>query len=78
MTKVVIANRWTDPAGKVHKGGQTVEVEPGVARDLIMRGKAREVPAESKAEPSVRGKNPKTEPPKTPAKTGTKEAPNVD
>lgn len=62
MTKVVIANRWTDPAGKVYKGGQAVEVEPGVARDLIARGKARLPESTTKSEspkPATAGKEAK-------------------
>ena len=50
MTKVVIANEWTDPAGNVHAGGETVEVRPSVARDLIHRGKAQPAPADSSKE----------------------------
>ncbi|MBC9954944.1 hypothetical protein ICM05_09870 [Leucobacter sp. cx-42] len=55
MTKVVIANGWTDPQGQHHKGGDSVELEPSMARALIDRGKARLAPA---------GDKPKTESPK--------------
>lgn len=48
MTKVVVANEWVDAEGRSHSGGQTVEVDPGTARDLIKRGKARAVSAEKK------------------------------
>ena len=49
MTKVVIANEWVDAEGRTHQGGDPVEVEPGTARDLISRGKARAVNAEKKS-----------------------------
>lgn len=42
MAKVVLANRWVAPDGKVHKNGATVEVSAAVARELKMRGKARD------------------------------------
>lgn len=50
MTKVEIANGWTDPAGEFHKAETVIEVEPGVARDLISRGKARLPESASAAE----------------------------
>ncbi|QAB17484.1 hypothetical protein Leucomu_05710 [Leucobacter muris] len=64
MTKVVIANKWTDPAGKDYNGGDLVDVEPGVARDLIARAKARPAPNPTK--------KPATASASKPASTGTK------
>ncbi|QIK63200.1 hypothetical protein G7068_08320 [Leucobacter viscericola] len=49
MTKVVIANDWVDAEGRTHEGGHPVEVEPGTARDLISRGKARAVATDQKS-----------------------------
>ncbi|QIK62343.1 hypothetical protein G7068_03310 [Leucobacter viscericola] len=59
-TKVVIANGWTDPSGKDHKAGASVEVDPGTARDLIARGKARKADPEQKQSTA----DPKPETPK--------------
>ncbi|MBC9953237.1 hypothetical protein ICM05_01060 [Leucobacter sp. cx-42] len=49
MTKVVIANGWTDHNGQYHKPGAVVEVTPSVWRDLDHRGKARLAPADEKS-----------------------------
>lgn len=64
MTKVVIANRWVGPDGRTYKGGDVVEVEPGVARDLKARGKARPAPTPAK--------KPAAKPASKPASAGTK------
>lgn len=45
MTKVVVANRL-EYGGKTYKGGDTVDVKPSEARELLGLGKVREhVPA---------------------------------
>ena len=44
MTKhkrITLVSRWTDAAGTRHEGGKTIQVESGLGRDLINRGKAR-------------------------------------
>ena len=60
MARVVLANRWTAPDGKQHKGGQTVEVSDGVARELIARGKARAAESKPQAQPAVKPKEGKS------------------
>lgn len=63
MTKVVIANGWTEPrTGKSYKPGQTAEVEAPVARHLLKTGLARACPDEPAAETSAPA--PKPEPAK--------------
>lgn len=78
--KVVIANRWTDPQGKVYKGGDAVEVEPGEARDLIARGKARPAPTpaqkpavKSASKPASAGTKSESPKPATAGKEATKD-----
>lgn len=39
--KVVFANRWVSPEGKTYRNGEKAEVTAAVARELILRGKAR-------------------------------------
>ena len=39
--KVVFANRWVAPNGRTYKNGEKAEVSAAVARELVMRGKAR-------------------------------------
>lgn len=53
-TKVVFANRWVSPKGKTYKNGDIADVDNAVARELVLRGKARlheaTVPAPKKGE----------------------------
>lgn len=41
MTRVTIANSWVDAEGKEYGPGDTADVDPGIARDLLYRGRAR-------------------------------------
>lgn len=62
MVDVTFSTDWTDSSGRSFKGGQTAAVDPGTARLLFYRGRARAaepVPEASAAEPTV---------PATPAK----------
>lgn len=53
MAKVTLANRWTAPDGKRYRGGQSVDVSDGVARELIARGKARHAESKPQVKPAV-------------------------
>lgn len=72
MTKVVIANRWVGPDGRTYKGGDVVEVEPGVARDLKARGKARPAPTPAK-KPASAGTKSESPKPATAGKEAVKD-----
>lgn len=39
--KVVFANRWVAPNGRTYKNGDIADVDNAVARELVLRGKAR-------------------------------------
>jgi hypothetical protein len=39
--KIIFANNYTTPGGRVYKAGTTAEVNDADARSLIVRGKAR-------------------------------------
>lgn len=56
MVKVVVANRLVRD-GKTYKSGDVIDVTPGEARDLDIRGKTRlfEQPAKADVEPSKPG-----------------------
>ena len=49
MTEIVVVNRL-DYAGETYDSGETVNVEPGEARDLVNLGKARLQTTESDEE----------------------------
>ncbi|EYT56028.1 hypothetical protein H490_0103905 [Leucobacter sp. UCD-THU] len=41
MTRITFASNWEDRAGTKYAGGDTANIDPPTARDLIARGKAR-------------------------------------
>ncbi|UBH06476.1 hypothetical protein K8P10_001987 [Leucobacter sp. Psy1] len=47
MTKVTFASRWVSPSGETYQGGDTAEIDPATARNLVIRGKVRYAAADT-------------------------------